>query len=54
MLSNLKRSTKRLLLLLALLPSAVVVMGVVYMLGMATLEGSPRTLLESLDRKSVV
>lgn len=49
MFSNLKRSTRRLLWLLALLPSAVVVMGAVYMLGMATLEGSPRTLLESLQ-----
>ncbi len=49
MFSHLKRSTKRLLLLLALLPSAVVLMGSVYMLGMATLEGQPRTLLESLQ-----
>ena len=49
MLSNLKRSTRRLLLLLALLPAAVLVMGTLYMLGMDHLEGTPRTFLESLQ-----
>jgi len=49
MLSNLKRSTKRLLALLALLPTAVVVLGTIYMLGMDYLEGTPRTFLHSLQ-----
>ena len=34
MLNNLKRSTKRLLALLTLLPAAVLVLGMIYMLGM--------------------
>lgn len=49
MLSNLKRSTKRLLALLAVLPATVLLLGTVYMIGMDTLEGSPRTFLESLQ-----
>lgn len=44
-----KRSTRRLLMLVALLPAGVVVMGTLYMLGMAHLEGTPRTFLESLQ-----
>ena len=44
-----KRSTKRLLMLLALLPVAVVVLGTLYMLGMDHLEGTPRTFLESIQ-----
>ena len=46
---RLRRSTKRLLALLALLPIAVLIMGTLYMLGMQHLEGSPRTFLESLQ-----
>jgi voltage-gated potassium channel len=49
MFSNLKRSTRRLLALLALLPTAVLILGTVYMLGMDYLEGSSRTFLESLQ-----
>src|ERR1035437_8312350 len=49
MLSKLKRSTKRLLALLALLPSAVLLLGTIYMLGMDYLEGTPRTFLQSLQ-----
>lgn len=44
-----KRSTRRLLMLLGFLPSAVLVMGFFYMLGMTHLEGVPRTYLESLQ-----
>lgn len=47
MLSNLKRSTKRLLVLLAVLPATVFVLGTVYMFGMEYLEGTPRTFLAS-------
>lgn len=49
MLSNLKRSTKRLLALLAVLPVTVLVLGTVYMFGMDHLEGTPRTFLASLQ-----
>ena len=49
MLSKLKRSTRRLLALLALLPSAVLILGTLYMLGMEHLEGTPRTFLQSLQ-----
>ena len=49
MLSRLKRSTRRLLALLALLPLAVLVLGTIYMLGMEHLEGTPRTFLEGLQ-----
>lgn len=46
---RLKRSTKRLLVLLALLPAAVLILGTIYMVGMEQLEGSPRSFLESLQ-----
>ena len=46
---RLKRSTKRLLVLIALLPAAVLVLGAIYMVLMGSLEGAPRTLLESLQ-----
>lgn len=49
MFSGLQRSTRRLLLLLAVLPATVLIMGWLYMIGMDQLEGSPRTLLESLQ-----
>ncbi len=49
MFIRLKRSTRRLLVLLALLPAAVLVLGTVYMALMGYLEGSPRTFLESLQ-----
>ncbi|MBS1228113.1 MAG: TrkA family potassium uptake protein [Proteobacteria bacterium] len=49
MLPTLKRSTKRLLMLLALLPATVLVLGTVYMLGMEHLEGAPRTFLQSVQ-----
>jgi len=46
---KLKRSTKRLLALLALLPTAVLVLGSLYMLGMEHLEGAPRSFLQSIE-----
>jgi len=49
MLPRLKRSTKRLLALLVLLPAAVIVFGAIYMLGMENLEGTPRTFLQSIQ-----
>jgi Trk K+ transport system NAD-binding subunit len=49
MLSRLKRSTKRLLALMALLPAAVLILGAIYMLGMEHLEGTPRTLLQGIQ-----
>lgn len=49
MLSKLKRSTRRLLVLLAILPATVLIMGTVYMLGMEHLEGAPRTFLQSVQ-----
>jgi voltage-gated potassium channel len=49
MLSTLKRSTKRLLALTALLPVAVLVLGTFYMLGMEHLEGTPRTFMQSIQ-----
>ena len=49
MLSKFKRSTRRLLALLALLPSAVLILATIYMIGMENLEGAPRTFLESLQ-----
>ena len=49
MLSRLKRSTKRLLALLALLPAAVLILGTIYMLGMEHLEETPRSFLHSLQ-----
>ncbi len=47
--SRFRRSTRRLFMLLALLPIAVLFMGTIYMLGMEHLEGSPRTFLESMQ-----
>jgi hypothetical protein len=47
--SNLKRSTRRLLALLAMLPATVVVLGTLYMLGMTHLEGAPRTFMQGLQ-----
>ncbi len=44
-----RRSTLRLLALLASLPAAVVALGLIYMLGMAYLERSPRSLLASVE-----
>ena len=49
MFSKLKRSTQRLLMLLAVLPATVLIMGTLYMIGMDQLEGSQRTFLESLQ-----
>ena len=49
MLTRLKRSTRRLLALLALLPISVLIMGAIYMALMGHLEGAPRTFLESLQ-----
>jgi Trk K+ transport system NAD-binding subunit len=49
MLPRLKRSTKRLLALLVLLPAAVFVLGAIYMLAMGHLEGTPRTFLQSIQ-----
>ena len=49
MLPTLKRSTKRLLALLAVLPATVLLLGTVYMLGMEHLEGAPRTFLQSVQ-----
>ena len=47
--SNLKRSTRRLLALLAVLPATVMLLGTLYMLGMTHLEGQPRTFLQGLQ-----
>jgi voltage-gated potassium channel len=49
MLSRLKRSTRRLLALVALLPVATLVLGTLYMLGMDHLEGTPRSFLHSIQ-----
>ncbi len=49
MFSNFKRSTKRLFVLLTLLPSAVLILGTLYMLGMTHLEGTPRTFLQGMQ-----
>jgi len=46
---RLKRSTKRLIALLALLPAAVLILGLIYMVLMNYLEGAPRNFLESLQ-----
>ncbi len=45
---NLKRSSKRFLVLLALIPTTVFTLATLYMLGMDHLEGHPRTFLQSL------
>ncbi len=44
-----RKSTRRLLLLLFSLPVVVLVFGVIYMLGMHYLEGDPRSLAQSLE-----
>lgn len=49
MLSKLKRSSKRFLALLAILPMVVLILGTIYMLGMEYLEDSPRTFLQSIQ-----
>lgn len=49
MLPTLKRSTKRLLALVALLPVGVLVLGTIYMFGMEHLEGTPRTFMQSIQ-----
>ncbi|MCX7148327.1 MAG: NAD-binding protein [Rhodocyclales bacterium] len=49
MKSKLKRSTKHLLALLVLLPTAVLVLGTIYMFGMTHLEGTSRTFLQSIQ-----
>jgi len=49
MFSNLKRSTRRLLMLLAVLPATVLALGTLYMLGMTHLEGAPRSFLQGLQ-----
>lgn len=49
MLQKFKRSTRRLLALLALLPAAVLILGLLYMLGTIYLEGSPRGFWASLE-----
>jgi voltage-gated potassium channel len=49
MFSRLKRSTKRLLALFAVLPATVILLGAIYMLGMEYLEGTPRTFLEGVQ-----
>jgi hypothetical protein len=46
---KLKRSTQRLLLLFALIPTAVLLLGALYMLGMEYLEGTPRSFLQSIQ-----
>ncbi|WP_295441597.1 NAD-binding protein [uncultured Thiodictyon sp.] len=46
---RLKRSTRRLLALLAVLPAAMVLLGMIYELGMNVLEGSPRDFWEGLE-----
>lgn len=48
-LRNMKRSTRRLLFLLASLPAAVIILGLLYMQGMTHLEGTPRSLWWSLE-----
>ncbi len=44
-----KRSTRRLLILLASLPAAVFLLGGIYMMGMTYLEGSPRGFIQSIE-----
>ena len=45
---QLKRSSKRFLIILVLLPISVLILATLYMLGMEYLEGQPRTFLRSL------
>jgi len=44
-----KRSTKRLIILLASLPAVILLLGSIYMLGMAYLEGTPREFWASME-----
>ena len=46
---TLKRSSKRFLMILGLLPLVVVILALVYMVGMEHLEGHPRNFLQSLQ-----
>jgi voltage-gated potassium channel len=46
---NLKRSNKRFLSLLAILPISVLILAWIYMTGMERLEGAPRTFLQSIQ-----
>lgn len=46
---KIKPATRRLLTLLTILPTAVLTLGTLYMLGMTHLEGTPRTLLEGIQ-----
>lgn len=46
---KLKRSTQRFLALLALLPTSVLVLALIYMVGMERLEEAPRTFLQSMQ-----
>lgn len=46
---RLRRSTRRLLVLLASLPAAVAMLGLLYMLGMTYLEEKPRSFLTSIE-----
>ncbi|WP_020507685.1 potassium channel family protein [Lamprocystis purpurea] len=49
MVFQLRRSTKRLLALVATLPAALLLLAVIYMLGMSHLEGDPRGFWDSLE-----
>ena len=46
---KIKPATRRILMLLIILPSAITFLGTLYMLGMTYLEGQPRTFLEGLQ-----
>ena len=46
---KLNRANKRFLALIALLPTTVLVLGWLYMVGMTQLEGTPRTFLQGLQ-----
>ncbi len=46
---KLKRSNKRFLALIALLPTAILTLGWLYMMGMTELEGAPRTFLQGVQ-----
>ena len=49
MLHGFQRSTRRLIVLLATLPAAVLILGLLYMLGSIYLEGNPRGFWASLE-----
>ncbi|WP_319238358.1 NAD-binding protein [uncultured Propionivibrio sp.] len=46
---KIKPATRRLLTLLTILPTAILTLGTLYMLGMTHLEGTPRTLMEGIQ-----